>query len=230
MNEFAEFFQHDATTGEVRFIGDKLEIFIPTRYENKNLLTIGNNVSALAMFDMVINDSIPCGYKLPAVITIEPYETYRDTIDGVSYFVVVLHKGGRFMTTDVVVQDNQIGYQIWLEFLSLGNMPKFVNYGNIATLLDDVKAITGAGASDIHHSMFEIIYAHIYRDPDNLTTHYRHTKKNKPPAQVSLSDVSYGPDSTFAKVFGSYSDDGRNSALLNTDTRTTETLSDVFRK
>ena len=208
-------------------MGDKLEIFIPMRYQAKNLLIIEDKISALGIFSMRINDSIDCGLQIPAVIQIDPISTHLETINENQFFVCELHRGSRLITNLYVLQNEKLGYAVWLEFLSLGNMPSFINYHNAAFLFDDMKEITGKGIP-VNHAVFEIIFAHVYRDAKDLNTFYRHTRMTEPPAQVTLRDVGHGPSSTHGRILGSYSEDGRNAALLN-QSEHNSTLEDFFR-
>lgn len=227
MTELDKFFITDEKENCVRFVGDKLEALIPKRYASKNFLVVEKIIKALGVFTLRVNDTLEGGLQLPGVIQMEPIETYETTIGGDEYFVAVFHKGNRFMTTLDVFQDEKIGYFMWTEFLSVGRMPLFINYNNIPTLFDDLKEITGKGI-EVDHAVVEIIYAHLYRDKDNLNTFYRHTDMKKEPARVSLRNVAYGPSSTHSRIIGSYADDGRNAALLN-QSEVNHQLEDLFR-
>ena len=222
-----QFFEIDEKNDCVRFIGDTLEIFIPMRYQSKNYLIIKDKIDALGIFSMRVNGSIEGGLQIPAVIQIDAAETYNETIDGEQFFVCKLNKGGRIMTTLKVVKDKELVYFIWTEFLSLGHMPKYMTYDGATTLFDDLKEITGSGTG-VDHALIEIILAHVYRDPNNLSIFYRHTDMRQPPAQISLRDIGYGASTTHARIIGSYADVGRNSALLNQSDQN-HTLEDLFR-
>lgn len=227
MSEIDRFFELDKKEKCVRFLGDKLEIFIPMRYQNSNFLVVENKVHTLGIFSMRVNDSIEGGLQMPAVIQVDPVDTYVETKDGEQYFVCVLNKGSRIMTTTGVLKNDKIGYFMWTEFLSLGRMPEYITYDNSVSLFDDLKELTGKG-TNTDHVLMEIVLAHVFRDPDNLNVFYRHSNMNKKPAQVTLRDVAYGPSSTHSRIIGSYSDDGRNAALLNQSDQN-HTLEDFFR-
>lgn len=225
--DISKFFEQDDKESCVRFVGDKLECFIPVRYKAENYLIVEDKVQALAIFSMTINDTIECGLQLPAVIQIDPSETYETTIDDEKYLVAVLTKGRRLMCSLNVMQIEKISYFIWREFLSLGHFPRYINYQNVNTLFNDMKEVTGRGMNG-NHVILEIILAHLFRDRKDLNKKYRYTDMKDPPATVTLQDVSYGPSSTHARIFGSYSDTGRNAALLNQADNNSE-MSDLFR-
>lgn len=227
MSKLTPYFEQDTKEKCVRFIGDKLEIFIPMRYQLKNYLAIEDKISALGIFSMKVNDSIEGGLQLPAVIQIDPVETYEATINDVKYLVCVLTKGGKIMTSTEVLQDDKVGYFMWTEYLSLGRMPEFIDYEGTATLFDDLREVTGRGI-DVDSAIIGIILAQMNRDPDDINIFYRHTRMLKKPFLVNLRNVGYGPSSTHARVVGSYSDDGRNAALLNQSDQNHK-LEDFFR-
>lgn len=223
----AKYFEQDDEHNCVRFIGDKLECFIPLRYQNENYLIVSDKVQALGMFTIRVNDTLTGGLQIPAVIQIDPTETYEQTIKGDRYFVCVLTKGHMIMCSTSVMQIDKLPYFCWREYLSLGHLPSYINYRNVGSLFDDMEEIAGAGMG-ANHVIVEIVLAHIFRDPDDLNIKYRNTDMQKPPATVTLRDVSYGPSTTHSRVFGSYSDTGRNAALLNQSDNNSE-LSDLFR-
>ena len=225
--ELAKYFEQDDENNCVRFIGDKLECFIPLRYQNENYLIIEDKVQALGIFTIRVNDSIMGGLQLPAVIQIDPSETYEQTIDGERYFTCVLTKGRMIMCSLSVMQIDKLPYFIWREFLSLGHFPSYITYRNVSTLFDDMGEVAGAPMG-ANHVIIELVLAHLFRDKDDLNIKYRNTDMTKPPAHVTLRDVSYGPSTTHARIFGSFSDTGRNAALLNQTDNNSE-LSDLFR-
>jgi hypothetical protein len=70
------------------------------------------------------------------------------------------------------------------------------------------------------HVIFEIVYAHLHRDKDDITKFYRNTDMKKPPQSIPLRSVNFGPTSTTAKLLGSYFDDGLTATLIShSDTR-----------
>lgn len=222
-----QYFDFNEKENCVKFTGNKLECFIPQRYANNNYLIIGDKVNALGVFTMVIDDKITCGLQLPAVIEIEPNEIYEANVDDTAYTVCKLNKGNRLMTSMQVMQIDKIGYFMWTEFLNTGHMPSYVDYDNVNNLFDDLGECTGRGLPG-NHAVFELILSHIYRDADNLDIKYRNTKMTKPPARVSLQDVSYGPSTTSGRILGSYSEIGLNSALIKPNKENSE-LEDIFR-
>lgn len=200
--------------GAFIFTGKKLEIRIPRRYENYNLLNVVNDVQTLAIFEMIVDDKESHGFLLPSIITIQPSKWYNKVIDEVDMLVLELQNGDKFMTSSTLLKQARISYAMFTEFIGMGNLPKFMTYESTAFLFDLAKSLCDADLK-AHHSVFEMIYAHLFRDPDDLTVRYRHTNMKKKPAFIELKSVTYGTDSTTAKLIGAYMADGINAALVN---------------
>lgn len=222
-----KFFKQDDKEHCVRFIGDKLECFIPNRYQTVEYLVVSEYVTTLGIFSMKINDSFECGLQIPALITMDPSNIYETTIDDISYTVCELAKNQRLITNLDVMQVSRIGYFMWREFLTQGNLPKFITHDNIITMMDDLGEITGHACNG-NHAVLEIVYSHLFRDAKNPLIHYRNTDMTKPPAIVNLKDVAYGTDATSSRMIGAYSEMGLNNALINPSTDNHE-LEDLFR-
>lgn len=227
VEDISKYFELSEKDDCVYFVGDKLDCYLPERYGNFGYLSITNVVSTLGIFAMKINDSIDCGLNLNAGITMDPVSSEHITIDGDKYVHAILKKGSKLLTTLTFTQDDKLSYVTWREFLSVGHLPFCFNYKNIAGIFDDNKFTTGKGIS-VDHAVLEVIYAHLFRDPDDLNIFYRLTPMVKKPAMVTLKSVSYGPSGTFAKIAGSYAQEGYNSALLNQSEQSSE-LEDLFR-
>lgn len=228
LEDVTRFFETDSENDCVRFMGDELICYIPKRYENYQFLHIGEYIESLGIFKMVINGKYSCGLQLPAIITIKPVSTEWTTIDDEKFLVAYLDRGSQLLTTLNLLHNDKVYFSTWREFLSVGHLPLYVNYNNIAFLFDNLKETTGRDIN-IDHSVLEIIYSHLFRDMSDLNVFYRHTPMNKEPAHISLKTVSYGPSGTFAKIAGSYAQDGYNSALLNQADRNSE-LEDLWRR
>ncbi len=211
----------------VRFMGKKLICYVPERYEQLGYFKIAETVFTLGAFEMLIDDKIHCGLKLFAGIYIDPVSISHETIDGEKYLVCELHKGSRLLCSLDIMKDPNIFYKIWREYFSVGHLPRCFKYSNLATIFDDMKFTTGQEIPT-DHAVAEIIYAHLFRDPKDLNVFYRHTAMNQDPKMITLRSVAYGPSGTFAKIAGSYAQEGYNSALLNQSDQPNE-LEDLFR-
>lgn len=216
--DIAKYFKQDNINKLVYFIGDKLDIYIPIRYEDKGLLTITERVSTLAIFDMVINGDIEVGFLFAATITIEHSQLDRVTIDGEPYLHLTLYKNDRFMCSTDYIKNDKFGYILWVEFIALGRLPRFITYSNVVWMFDRIAEVIGINFG-VNHSVFEMLYAHLFRDSNDLSIKYRLTNMNQSPTMIELRNVAYGPDDTMSKILGSYMSVGLNAALITESTQ-----------
>lgn len=225
LKEFSEFFKR--VNNQVIFTGDRLEVRIPRRYENYDMLVIADDVKTLAIFELIINDELRTGCMLPAIINMEPSDTYLSTVDGQDVAVLVFTKGDVFMSNTAVIRNPNIAYVMFVEFVSLGNMPKFLDYNDTAFIFDKASEICGVNFP-VNHAVFEMIYAHLCRNPRQVTQYYRHTDMSEPHEFIRLRSVSYGPDSTTARMLGSYFNDAVDASLVHPSENRSE-LEDLLR-
>jgi len=211
--DYDKYFKIDKTDAVI-FIGNKLEIHIPKRYENHGCVEIGEEVKTLAIFDMIINDSVDTGYFLPAHICIIPTNIETVNINNKTYFKLTLYKGDVFIKNINVVKNPQLAFVMFYEFIFLGNMPKFIDYNKSAFIFDKVKDICGINFRS-NKVVFEIMSAHLYRTENDLTQPYRLTDMKNEPVNIPLRAVTHAATSTSSKLIGSYYSSAINSALVN---------------
>lgn len=227
MTNAYKYFEVNTKLNQVIFIGDKLVLKIPKRYENNDVLIISDTVQTLGIFKMVINDSLESGIVLPAILTIEPNDISSEVIDGVEYVIVTLIKNDVFINNIDLIKVPQLAYFIFNEFITLGNMPDFISYNDKAFIFDIIKTCCDFNPGT-NHVIYELIFAHLSRASDDLNIPYRFTNMTKPEKFIGLGSISFGPDSTSAKILGSYMNEGINSSLVNQSSKHSE-LEDLLR-
>lgn len=227
MPDMSKKFEYSEKDDCTRFMGDKLIIRVPDHYIQLGYLVIAEIVHVLGIFAMNV-DGVDCGLLLPGIIDVDPSDVRTETDGDKRYTILELHRGDRIMCTSGVVKDNKLHYAMWKEFISGGKMPEFLDYDSTAGLFDDCKKITGKGIS-VNHAVIEIVYAHIFRDRDDLTKLYRLTPMIKPPVSIRLHQPAYATNSTHARIIGSYVEQGMNAALIHQNAENVE-IEDVFRQ
>ena len=196
------------------FTGDKLEVWIPRIYQERDLLVISDVATCLGIFQLRINDSVYANTMMLARLVITFISIRSEIEDGVPYLVLLLEKDSVFITNSFIVKDSNVIYEVFITFLALGKIPSFIDYSNIQRLFDRDNKDCDVSLK-INHSIFEMIYAHCYRDRNDPYNFYRHTDMKEPPIIVSLHQISHGPSSTTARIVGSYLDDGMVSSLVD---------------
>jgi len=198
----------------ITFIGSDLTIKITKRFENYGMLSIGDNVQALAIFELCVDGGPSRGFFLPAKITMIPSEITEITENGQSFYKLIFKKGDTFIKSRRVVKNGQIAYIVFAEFVEKGYCPNFISYEHRAFLFDIVQQVTGTRIP-AEHAMFEIIFAHLSRDRKNVYMTYRLTDMKDTPLQLALKDVAHATTSVTAKLVGGYLSDALTVATVN---------------
>lgn len=224
--DLTKYFKHTAEKSVI-FTGDTLEILIPKRYESYGCLEIQSTISTVGIFDMILNEKDHVGYFLPAHIVIEPSAIENIVLKDDAYVKATLHNGDVFIKSSIIIKTQQLAYVIFKEFVMLGNMPKFISYNDCAFLFDSVQKVCDL-RFEANRVVFEIIWAHLAKDPHNIMVPYRLTKMDEPPNLIPLREVAHAAESTTSKLIGSYLGDSINSALVNPTDKPSE-LEDILR-
>ena len=227
MADLSNKFEYSEKDDCTRFMGDKLIIRVPEHYTMLGYLVIAEVVHVLGIFPMNV-DGVDCGLQIPGVIDVDPSDIRTETINDKKYTILELHRGDRIMCTKRKNKNGKLHYEMWKEFIGGGKMPEYLDYDATACLFDDCKKITGKGI-DVNHAVIEIVYAHIYRDRDDLTKLYRLTPMTKPPVTIKLNQPAYATNSTHARIIGSYAEQGMNTALIHQNAENVE-IEDIFRQ
>lgn len=203
-------------SGKMIFTGDKLVITIPKRFETYGLLDVGNIVHTLGIVELQINDKFSCALMMLCLIDTDISSDVEEiTINNINYVRYEIYKNDVFLHTTKIIQNSNVIYSIFIEFISLGKIPYFLtDYDIGAKLFDHAKEMAGVNLG-VDHVIFEVINAHLYRDVDNINMFYRHTDMKKPPVRIMLKSVGHAPQSTTGKIMGSYPADGLTSALVD---------------
>lgn len=227
INDVSPYFQKNKE-GSMIFIGDTLELRIPTKFSQYGALTIGEDVSTLGVFDMIINNEYHVGFNLLGNIVISPSDIGQFTYAQIEYTTLFLNKNDVFMKSTRILQYPNVVYIIWTEWVTGGKVPYYVDYKSLLKIFEHVRELTGQGIG-VSRSVFEGIIAHLSRDKDNLALQYRLTDMEKPMKFVALNSVSQAPSGNLARLNGAYfRDQGLTSALLY-DTHEIQPFENIIR-
>lgn len=210
------------------FVGKKLEIFVPKLYQDRGLLVLGDVASCLGIFQMRIDDTFYSNVMILARLSIEFVSNHVVTEGDTQYMVLTLEHGSVFIANSRIVKDANIIYEIFVTFIALGKVPDSISYDSIQSLFDNDDAHCGVSLK-VNHSVFEMIYAHMYRDAKDPYTFYRHTPMTAPPQIVSIRQISHGPISTSARITGSYLAEGMTASLVDDTVRTPSVVENLMR-
>lgn len=210
------------------FTGNKLEVFIPRIYEEKGLITIGEEVSTLGIIQLRIDDKYSANILFLGKLVIEFSEYRYVTENDFKYIVLSLIKNSIFIQNSIIVKNGDLLFHIFNMFLSFGKIPPFMKYEDIKYLFDHDNDHCGISLK-INHAIFEMIYAHIYRDTKDPYMFYRLTSMIEDPIVVPLKQISHMPASTTSKIAGGYLSEGITSALVDDTIRNPSTIENLLR-
>lgn len=196
------------------FTGKKLEVYIPTVYQDKGLLVLGETANTLGICQLVINDQFEADFLLLSKIVIEFTNQREEKKDDYPYIVLELINGQAFIKNRKLVKDSDLVYQVFMMMLAYGKVPPFLNYNSIQSLFDNDRRACGIDLG-VNRCIWEMIYAHMHRDEKDPYQYYRLTPMTKQPVIVPLHAISHSPRSTTAKIVGSYMTDGMVSGLVD---------------
>lgn len=209
-----QFFKEDIKTNSYIFVGNKLEIFISTRYEAFKCLKIGNTLTSIGIFDILVNGKYEDSLFLPAILEMEPSNT-EIVKDGDDEFVkATFFYGDVFIKNTEVQQIQELGYVIFYELINQANRSKHLDYFKIVKIFDLLTKVAGVSFG-VNKKTFELICAHIHRDSKNLAVFYRQTDMKSPPKIIQFRDIAHGTITTTGKLIGNYHDDSVRSAIVN---------------
>jgi len=217
ITDLDHYFSYDPKRKEMTFIGTSLVVYIPQRYSVWNLLTISDTITTLGVVDLIIDDTYQCGLLMLTTIEMEPDDVGNITVGDIQYLVVTLRQGSRFVCNTERIADSAIVYALWMEFITRGKLIYNIDYDTLATLFDQAGPMCDASLN-VDRVIFEVIYAHLCRDPENLAIQYRHTKMTEDFKLIELRNVGYATSSTTSRLMGSYFSTALNSSLIQTST------------
>ena len=220
-----KFSQKDADS-PVIFTGDKCVVTILQKLEKYECLSVRDTVTTLGVFDMEV-DGVLSGCFLVARVEMCPSEIETVTIEGKQYLRLTFKKGDVFFKSTKVVAEDKLPYYIWVEFVKFGNVLRSMSYAEQAMLFDRMR-ITSGMDFPVDHVVYETIFAHLSRSPEDFTVPFRNTDMKGDFIRVQLNDVAHSAKSTSSRIIGSNFKDGVNAAL-NKPSDTSGPVEDLLR-
>jgi len=213
LNELMKFEADDS----IKYMSTKeLHILIPKYYEKFQMIKVETEVKTLGIFSFWFDkESDQHEFFLPAVITMVPSEIVFKTVGGEEYVYCTFRKGDTFIKNRNVVKAEYIAYALFSMYLEKGRMPDLISYDKEAFMFDIVGNVTGSKASSFNHSIFEVIYAHLARDPKDVHQFYRLTDMKYPPIRLKLSNLPNVTTSLTSRLISGYLTQSITTSLIH---------------
>lgn len=196
------------------------KLYIPTRFQEKQLAFVGSEILVLGIYALVVEDKYYAVSLTNAMMRIEPATINTVLVDDNEYYEFVFEAGDTVIANRNLVQTNTLPYHINDEIIAKGRIPWYLNYEDLGSLFDSASRYAGVslGAND---AVLEMIASAIARSPEDPRVFYRQYIKDKKqinedaPTFIAFRNISYGATNTTAKLMGSYFETSLTSALVN---------------
>lgn len=198
-------------------------IVIQESFRAKQLITMGKRIMVVGFFAIVNSNNEFAVNTTPAMISISPSEISVEVIKGRSYYVFGFQAGSTVVRSTDLVKDNSILYYLFEEILARGRIPFFYDYITLSGFFANTAKYTGTQLVATP-SIGEMIIAQIARTVENRQVPLREKLvsykdlKTIPYTWIPIRSVIDGSSDTTAKITGSYTGDGLDSAIVNPTT------------
>lgn len=181
-------------------------IVFPKKYETKQLVYIGEDISLVGIFATFIDDTTYSVSTVPSKFAMGECLIDVIKIEDEEYYKLTYSPGAVVIKNVNALKVKVFSYNIVNYFIDYGNMPWFLNYLDAAELLRDIKHFCnielGAGQAG-----FDVLISLISRSTENVREHYRLGIKSeadlyKRPRFIPLMEKSLMTSSVLARVTG----------------------------
>lgn len=196
-----------------------IKIIFLESYLNKELAIIDEYVTLVGIYG-IVDENNNFGTCIAPIMQKLLVSKIEDAIadDGKLYKVLYIEKDSVMIdNNNFVIGDNQI-YFIYDQFYVKGNIPFYVSYNQLSTLLAESHIYNHTNIGKDRH-VFEILSSLVARGK-NKNEYYRNSTElgKVKPNYVSLGNIYYSLKSTSAKIIGGYYGSGVGAAILNPET------------
>ncbi len=202
-----------------------LKIYLPTRFAERNLASIGLETHIVGIAAVVVEDRYYGVLLVNATMRIEPTSTLKVLVGDDEYFEFYFEAGSTVVSSVQLVKVDTLVFRIYDEIIAKGHCPWYLGYTELGKLFDTAKTYAGANIGQ-NHEVTELIVSMIARDAGDRHKYYRQTVKNaedlkkNPPVIIPLRSVQYSATNTVNKLAGSFWNDSLVSTLVSPATRT----------
>ncbi len=194
---------------------ENCRIQIPSRYAEVNLAQLGTDTFILGVYAILLDNNMYAVSNILGLIKIIPDKVQKVVIDDVEYLEFVFEAGSTVIDNINIVRRDTILYDIFNEFIFMGNVPWYMNYNDLGKLFDTTLKFADSHAGEMYE-VNEFLASIIARSPKDRSVFYRLDLPNKlPPQYVALTSIYYSINNPVNKIAGSYFTDGLISALVN---------------
>lgn len=202
---------------------EDLDIFVPLRFTISDLLTIGEQISVVGLFPMVIDKNYTV-CNVNAMITINPSTFKKVSFDENKYYQFHFEKDSIVFSNTNLVKSDAVIYPLFNELIAQGNVPWYINYTDYGDLFKTAEDYANSNITTSPQLMY-ILVGMQSRSTKDRSVYYRQVIQDykdieaNPPEFVPLKSVIFSATDTVNKLAGSYFSNGVVSALSNPSER-----------
>ncbi len=207
--------------------------YVPTRYEEKKLVSIGTTNFICGVCGIVVEDKYYAASLAATMIEIDPDYITTVKIDDVSYYEFTFNPGSVIHPNLNVVQSGDVIFTIYDMFIAGGNIPWYIDLDNIPSIFRRGKEFSGSNIG-FGSAAIELKIGVLARSPDDISEYYCHyvnrvgKDKAKPPQYIGNRNAVFGATNTLSRMIGNYHDHSI-AASLNNPTQDVEDIEYILR-
>lgn len=207
--------------GDTTIVTKNIKVIYPDRYNTIGLAILGSTVRLISIYAILDEDGNYAIANNPIFVELTPSNVSEVSVGNSINKVLHFEESSTFTENNSLVIDDRFLYDIFNDFYINGNIPWFMNYEDVISVLANTSKFAGSSLGDNPLSM-EIISAVLARDAKDKTKFYRQTEMTKDPIFVGLMNIYFTFDNTVGKIAGSYMSQGITSAIVNKEKETTK--------
>lgn len=195
-------------------------IVIQETFRAKQLISLGKRVMIVGFFAIANDKGEYAVTTTPSMMQVTPTLIQQIEYQGRGYYDLYFEPGSVVVASIDLIKDNILLYYLFEEILARGRIPFFYNYITLSGFFGDTKKYTGT-ALVATPTIGEMIIAQIARLMNDRkvplrTAITKYSDLNTTPfTWIPLRNVIDGSTDTTAKISGSYTGDGLDSAIVN---------------
>lgn len=155
-----------------------MKLYIPTRFRDKNLCDMGNEIYVLGIFMLTVEDRYYAVSNVNAMMRIEPSSINTVVLNEKDHFEFVFEAGDAVFASTELVKNDKLIYYIFDEIVAKGNVPVYLDYLDLGRLFDSAPKHAGVTLSSTP-TVLHMLLSMIARDPKNLNQFFRQITNGK---------------------------------------------------
>lgn len=196
-----------------------LKLYIPKRFSERGLATIGTTIKTIMYFILVDNNGNSAITRNPIMMATEPSNVNSVTFDDIDYHEFIYHKGDKVIVSNTMARNDDFIFPVHDEFASKGQIPKYLNMEDAILTFENCGYFTGVNLGS-NPQISEMIYSSICRNKNDLLIYRANEIKtrddfSKDVEYIGFKNISLMATGTATKMIGNYMNSGLDSALVN---------------